>query len=325
MKKTLILASMILLGFTSAQAQLGGLLNKAAQKAGSKAANAAASAIKNRLGLDSSIPAEKVATDEPAATEAEASAEATPTIADLMSQMPALPTAAQLADFRRATVNEQSLRILASPVTSFNTQVYMLAAQATAVAYANLDSAAVASMAMRYAGLTEAEVKAMENMSEEEQEAYLASIYQSGRADQVRMQAVQNTAKYAEQTAGLVEQYSAIDDKVDAVYAEALKKMKPIYSQYAARLASTEGKEHDQLEAEYYAKVIDMQRSAVETAMQIRRSEQLPIAESIEQINAGIRTQDPGAIVPNYLQLVAVAYFGEAAKLMETPDSFDQD
>lgn len=321
MKKTLILASMILLGFTSAQAQLGGLLNKAAQKAGSKAANAAASAIKNRLGLDSSIPAEKVATDEPAATEAEA----TPTIADLMSQMPALPTAAQLADFRRATVNEQSLRILASPVTSFNTQVYMLAAQATAVAYANLDSAAVASMAMRYAGLTEAEVKAMENMSEEEQETYLASIYQSGRADQVRMQAVQNTAKYAEQTAGLVEQYSAIDDKVDAVYAEALKKMKPIYSQYAARLASTEGKEHDQLEAEYYAKVIDMQRSAVETAMQIRRSEQLPIAESIEQINAGIRTQDPGAIVPNYLQLVAVAYFGEAAKLMETPDSFDQD
>lgn len=321
MKKTLILASMILLGFTSAQAQLGGLLNKAAQKAGSKAANAAASAIKNRLGLDSSIPAEKVATDEPAATEAEA----TPTIADLMSQMPALPTAAQLADFRRATVNEQSLRILASPVTSFNTQVYMLAAQATAIAYANLDSAAVASMAMRYAGLTEAEVKAMENMSEEEQETYLASIYQSGRADQVRMQAVQNTAKYAEQTAGLVEQYSAIDDKVEAVYAEALKKMKPIYSQYAARLASTEGKEHDQLEAEYYAKVIDMQRSAVETAMQIRRSEQLPIAESIEQINAGIRTQDPGAIVPNYLQLVAVAYFGEAAKLMETPDSFNQD
>lgn len=220
----------------------------------------------------------------------------------------------------------QTMKMMTSPVTMFRTQVVTLMSQVSMLIYGDFfDSTTVANMTMQYTGFTEKEMKAMENMSEEEQQAYIMAYYHSGKADEIRMKAVEKTAEYAKRTEALVEEYERINDKVEALYKEAEKNMTPIYKSYAKRLENLEGKDYQILLAEYYSKIVDIQRSAVIEVMKIREKEQLPIAENIEKINSEIRKNDKGIILSNYLQMWGISYFTETEHLFEvpTPDMVD--
>lgn len=333
MKKVVLLCAVAMMTTLGAHAQLGNMLNKAAQKAGQKAGESAANAVMDRLGFGKAQ--NKSNTNTNANTNSgtlnfkgnhsanDAEMDHIPTIQELMDQMPAFPTTAQLVDYKNAEANEMTLKMMTSPVTMFRTQIATLSVQALALGYSDMDSARVASLATQYTGLTAEEIKAMENMTDEQQEAFMMAYYQSGRADIARQNAAEKAGKYAEMIAGQVEQFDAVNDKVDEIYKNAHKLMKPIYEKYAKQLENAEGKAYNRLMAEYYSKIVDMQRSAVEQAMMVRKSQQLPIAEKIEKVNEGIRKSDPTAIVPNYVQLFATSYFSEIEKLFEVPTYFE--
>lgn len=327
MKKHLFLAILIAIAPISAQAQLGNLLNKAAKKAGEKAAekaaDAAADAVSKRLGFNrnnSKTEQDNVATYT-TEMESNSESEAPASIPELIAQMPQLPTTDQLIDYKTAEIKGQTLKMMTNPVTTFRTQVFSLMTQATALAYSNLDSAAVTNMALQYSGLTAEDVKAMENMNDEEQEAYIMAHYQSGRANQAMQNTALKTTQYSEMTEAIVERYDAVEKEIEAIYNEANKKMAPIYAKFADRIANAN--DADLLNLEYYTKIADIQRNAVEQALQLRLQKQLPIAEEIEKTNAVIRTQDPTAIIPNYLQLCSTVYFAEVERLFDIPTDFE--
>jgi len=329
MKRVVLLITLAMMAL-SANAQLNNLLNKAAQKAGEKATQAASNAVKSRLGLggqnkQQSSYGQGDVGDYNSTHENSTEQEQLPTIYDLMAQMPAMPTPAQLIDYKNAEANEMTLKIMTSPITMFRTQMMTLSAQSMALGLADMDSVRAASLTTQYTGLTAEEIKAMENMTEEEQEAYMMAYWQSGRADEARQRAAENAERYAQMISGQVDQYTAVDDKVDAVYKDAHKLMKPIYERYAKQLENAEGKAYNKLMAEYYSKIAAIQHGAVTKAMQIRKAEQLPIAEKIEKINEGIRKSDPAAIVPNYVQMFAAAYFAETEKLFDAPTYFEEE
>ena len=332
MKKVVLLFAVTMMATVSVNAQLGNMLNKAAQKAGQKAGESAANAVMDRLGIgkakttqasDNSNSGSSSFGFMNAPTQDAAEVDKIPTIQELMEQMPDLPTSAQLVDYKNAEANDMTLKMMTSPVTMFRTQMATLAMQALAVGYGDMDSVRIAALATQYTGLTAEEIKAMENMTDEQQEAFMMAYYQSGRADLARQKAAENAEKYAQMIAGQVEQFEAVNDKVDEVYKSAQKQMKPIYEKFAKQLENAEGKAYSKLMAEYYGKIVDVQRNAVVQAMKVRQNEQMPVAEKIEKVNENIRKNDPTAIVPNYLQLFATAYFGEVEKLFETPTYFE--
>lgn len=329
MKRVVLLITLAMMAM-SANAQLNNLLNKAAQKAGEKATQAAANAVKNRLGLNGqnkqqSSYGQGDVGDYSNITSNSNDKEQLPTIYDLMAQMPALPTPAQLIDYKNAEANEMTLKIMTSPITMFRTQMMTLSAQSMVLGFADMDSVRATGLTTQLTGLTDEEIKAMENMSDEEQDAYIMAYWQSGRADEARQRAAENAEKYAQMTSSQVDQFTAVNDKVEAIYKEAQKLMKPIYERYAKQLENAEGKAYNKLMAEYYSKIAAIQHDAVTKAMQIRKAEQLPIAEKIEKINEGIRKSDPTAIIPNYIQMFAAAYFAEAEKLFEAPTYFEEE
>ena len=326
MKKHLFLAILIAIAPISAQAQLGNLLNKAAKKVGEKAtekaADAAADAVSKRLGFNrnnSKTEQDNVATYT-TEMESNSESEAPASIPELIAQMPQLPTTDQLIDYKTAEIKGQTLKMMTNPVTTFRTQVFSLMAQATALAYSNLDSAAVTNMALQYSGLTAEDVKALENMNDEEQEAYIMAHYQNERTNQAIQNAALKTAQYSEMTEASVARYDAVEKEIEAIYNEANKKMAPIYAKFADRIANAD--DADLLNLEYYTKIADIQRNAVEQAMLLRLQKQMPIAEEIEKTNAVIRTQDSTAIIPNYLQLCSTVYFAEVERLFDIPTDF---
>lgn len=329
MKKVVLLFALAMMTTLGAYAQLGNMLNKAAQKAGQKVGESAANAVMDRLGMGKSQP--KTANTESNGTfglkgtntSSENASEDIPTFSDILAQMPDIPTAAQLADYKNAEANEMTLKLITSPITMFRTTVASLSVQALAIGYADMDSVRMAGFATQMTGLTAEEIKALENMTDEQQEAYMMAYYQSGRADMARQKSVESAAKYAEMIADKVEQFDAVNDKIDNIYKNAQKLMKPIYEKYAKQLEGAEGKAYNRLMAEYYGKIVEMQRAAVIEAMKIRKMEQMPIAEKIEKVNEGIRKSDPTAVVPNYMQLFATAYFAEVEKLFEVPTYFE--
>ena len=194
MKKLILLAACSLLLAAPAQAQLGNLMKAAAKKAAQKvvdktvdkAAEAATNAVQQSLGLDQQQQQQEPQAD-PQTNQTAADPSAPLTYDALLAQMPALPTARQLASYKEAELNEATLRLLTNPVTTFNAKVLSLSMQALSLAYAGVDSAAVTEGAYKLAesttGLSRQEIDKLATMSDEEQEAYLAAHYAQGTAE----------------------------------------------------------------------------------------------------------------------------------------------
>ena len=139
MKKGLFLLISLMLSVSVTQAQLGGALQKAAKKAVQKttdkvidkttdaAADAAAKAVDKEL--------DKYRSNKPAGNQEQTAPDAAEqqTVASLMAQLPELPTVQQLVNYKTAELNEQTVKLLASPVTSYNAKLFNLSMQVLSV------------------------------------------------------------------------------------------------------------------------------------------------------------------------------------------------
>ncbi|MBO4774368.1 MAG: hypothetical protein J5516_06290 [Bacteroidales bacterium] len=332
MKKGLILIFSLLFCICGTRAQLGGALQKAAQKAVKKttdkvidkttdaAADAAANAVDRELDkLRSNNSADK-----PQQTSAETVEEQT--VASLMAQLPELPTVQQLVNYKTAELNEQTVKLLASPVTSYNAKLFNLSMQLLSVGTQGMDSAQLMETAYKAAekstGLSREEINKLSTMSDEEQEAYLRSHYKEGTYEAAVLQQAEEAGEYLKPVQPLIDQWSAVDDKVTTLYKQSETRCRGIYAKYADQLSKATGKEKNALLLKYYSEIVPIQREAVQQAMQLRLKEQLPIADKIEEKMVEIRAQhqDVVSMLLNYPQLTATQFFAEPAKLLDIPE-----
>ena len=332
MKKGLILIFSLLFCICGTRAQLGGALQKAAQKAVKKttdkvidkttdaAADAAANAVDRELDkLRSNNSADK-----PQQTSAETVEEQT--VASLMAQLPELPTVQQLVNYKTAELNEQTVKLLASPVTSYNAKLFNLSMQLLSVGTQGMDSAQLMETAYKAAekstGLSREELEKLSEMSDEEQEAYLKSHYKEGTYEAAVLQQAAEAGEYLKPVQPLIDQWSAVDDKITALYKQSETRCRGIYAKYSDQLSKAAGKERNALLLKYYSEIVPIQREAVQQAMQLRLKEQLPIADKIEEKMVEIRAQhqDVVSMLLNYPQLTATQFFAEPAKLLDIPE-----
>ena len=319
MKKLVVVIACLLLSGMTANAQLGSLIQKAAQKTSEKltdkAAEAAAKALEEKL--DKQKPKDASAKAEP-----QANTDETLTYASLMKQAQELPTVQQLTSFKSAELNEQALKLLTSPVTSFNSKVMSLSMQ-------GLDSAQVVEGAYNLAqlstGMTKEELEHLASLPEDQQEAYIAAHYRPGAAEAAMVSQASDISKYLEPLQPLIDKWGEVGEKADAFLAQANEKCKGVYKKYASDLAKASDKERVSILLKYYAEIVEYQRTAVQQAMRVRLDEQLPIAEDIEKKMVTIRAEHPDIVSAfmNYPQLTATQYFADVAKLIEVPEFND--
>lgn len=330
MKKLILLAACSLLLAAPAQAQLGNLMKAAAKKAAQKvvdktvdkAAEAATNAVQQSLGLDQQQQQQEPQAD-PQTNQTAADPSAPLTYDALLAQMPALPTARQLASYKEAELNEATLRLLTNPVTTFNAKVLSLSMQALSLAYAGVDSAAVTEGAYKLAesttGLSRQEIDKLATMSDEEQEAYLAAHYAQGTAEANLLRNAAQAAELLKPTEPLVNQWDEIGKKADEIYNQLETSCRSVYAKYADRLANAGGKERNDLLLQYYNETVELQRTAVQQVQKLRREEQLPVAQKIDDMIQKIQKANPNTLVSllNYCQLTATAYFTDVTRLFE--------
>lgn len=333
MKKLILLAACSLLLAAPAQAQLGNLMKAAAKKAAQKvvdktvdkAAEAATNAVQQSLGLDQQQQQQEPQAD-PQTNQTAADPSAPLTYDALLAQMPALPTARQLASYKEAELNEATLRLLTNPVTTFNAKVLSLSMQALSLAYAGVDSAAVTEGAYKLAesttGLSRQEIDKLATMSDEEQEAYLAAHYAQGTAEANLLRNAAQAAELLKPTEPLVNQWDEIGKKADEIYNQLETSCRSVYAKYADRLANAGGKERNDLLLQYYNETVELQRTAVQQVQKLRREEQLPVAQKIDDMIQKIQKANPNTLVSllNYCQLTATAYFTDVTRLLEIKD-----
>ena len=330
MKKLILLAACSLLLAAPAQAQLGNLMKAAAKKAAQKvvdktvdkAAEAATNAVQQSLGLDQQQQQQEPQAD-PQTNQTAADPSAPLTYNAILAQMPALPTARQLASYKEAEHNEATLRLLTNPVTTFNAKVLSLSMQALSLAYAGVDSAAVTEGAYKLAesttGLSRQEIDKLATMSDEEQEAYLAAHYAQGTAEANLLRNAAQAAELLKPTEPLVNQWDEIGKKADEIYNQLETSCRSVYAKYADRLANAGGKERNDLLLQYYNETVELQRTAVQQVQKLRREEQLPVAQKIDDMIQKIQKANPNTLVSllNYCQLTATAYFTDVTRLLE--------
>ncbi|MBO7625331.1 MAG: hypothetical protein J6S82_08530 [Bacteroidales bacterium] len=332
MKKGLFLLISLMLSVSVTQAQLGGALQKAAKKAVQKttdkvidkttdaAADAAAKAVDKEL--------DKYRSNKPAGSQEQTAPDAAEqqSVASLMAQLPELPTVQQLVNYKTAELNEQTVKLLASPVTSYNAKLFNLSMQVLSVGTQGMDSAQMMETAYNVAekstGLSREEIDKLSTMSEEEQEAYLKAHYKSGTYEAAVLQQAAEAGEYLKPVQPLIDQWSAVEEKVTALYNASESSCRNIYAKYADQLSKATGKERNTLLVRYYTEIVPIQREAVQQAMQLRLKEQLPIADKIEEKMVEIRAQhqDVVSMLLNYPQLTATQFFTEPAKLLDIPE-----
>lgn len=315
MKKVILILAVLALGSAPASAQLGGLLQKAAQQTMKKATDN----LKDKANAAVTTTVEQPQETREAAEEAK-------TIADVMKMVPSLPTAQQLVNHKTAQLKEQTFKLLTSPVTVFTAKVTELAMQAASLAVEGLDSAQVTEMAYKQTeaatGLSREELDALSKMSDEEQEAYLAAHYKQGTAEMAVMQQAADAAKYLEPLQPMIDQWDALGEKVEGIYRKAEEQSKEIYAKFAPQLATASEEVRKDILLKYYAEVAPLLREAVQEGMNIRLNDQLPVAEDIEKKMKEIRAkhQDIISALLNYPQLTATQYFTDLTRMMEIPE-----
>lgn len=326
MKKLLILAIAIILGALNANAQFGSVLKKVAkqtessirEKATEKAAEQAAQSIEEQLGTPEESNEETVVveSDEPLTYES------------LMKMLPALPSASDMVNYKKAELNGQSFKLMASPVFKFQMSVLDLTGKVYSIPYQGADSAQIMDAAYKnaelYTGLTKEEIDMLATMSEEEQEAYLEKHYKEGHAEAVLLQQAEELGEEMEPLQPDIDRWSSFDDKITENHKECDAKCKKIYEKYADKLANAEGDDgtRNKILLKYFEEVAPIIRESIVSCCKIRLEEQLPVAMEIEEQMVPIRErhQDALSALLNYPQLTATQYFTETLRIMEIPE-----
>ena len=336
MKKIFLSVICIAVCALTANAQLGGnMLKQAASKAAKKttekaidkvtdkASDKAAEAVEQELDKGMS---NKPAQDSPAESQTQSQEPVKPqSIVDIMKQLPAVPTVQQLTSYKSAELNEQTFKLMASPVMSFKTKSATLTIEAMTFSYANADSAEVMEVAYKQAemmtGLSREELDKLAEMSEEEQQAYLEAHYKEGQAEAALLEQAVDASEYLEPLQPLIDEWDAIGKKVEQVFQEADNQCKSVYAKYANDLEDTQSSSYKSAALKYYTEIAPIQRKAVLDAMKIRMDEQIPAAEKIEKEMIPIRAQHHDLIsaLLNYPQLTATQYFTDTSRLFDIP------
>ena len=336
MKKVLLSVICLAAFAFSANAQLGSsMLKQAASKAAKKTTEKAIDKATDRVSDKASDAIDKElekglssepAQESPAQSEAQSQEPAKPqSIIDIMKQLPAIPSIQQLTSYKSAELNEQTIRLLSSPVTSFKTKSTTLAIQAMTFSYANVDSAQVMETAYKQAemmtGLSREEIDKLAEMSEEEQQAYLEAHYKEGQAEAALLEQAVDAAEYLEPLQPMIDEWEAIGKKVEQIFKDADEQCKTIYAKYAKDLEPAQGDSYKSAALKYYGEIVPVQRKAVIDAMKIRMDEQIPAAEKIEKEMVPIRAEHHDLIsaLLNYPQLTASQYFSDTMRLFDIP------
>lgn len=326
MKKLVLLIIAVIIGTFTANAQIGGFLEKAAKKAqqktedkiiektSEKAADKVSDAIVDQI-PDVEVEEQAVEeSDEPLTYEG------------IMRQLKPIPSVQQMVSYKKAELSGQGLKMLSSEVMKFQMKVLDLTGKVLEVPYQNADSAQIMAAAYNYAemttGLSKEEIDMLAQMSEEEQEAYLQAHYNEGQAEAAMMEAAVEASKYLEPLQPTIDRWTAIGDKVDNVFQESDEQCAAIYKKYAAKLDTEDEEARNKVLLKYYEEVAPIIRDAVDRAGEIRFKEQLPIAMEIEEEMVKIRAehQDAISVLLNYPQLTASAYLAESLKIIEIPE-----
>ena len=326
MKKLIILAIAIILGAFNANAQFGSVLKKVAkqtessirEKATEKAVEQASQSIEEQLGT----PEEP--SEEPAVVESDEPL----TYESLMKMLPALPSASDMVNYKKAELNGQSFKLMTSPVLKFQMSILDLAGKVYSIPYQGADSAQIMDAAYKsaelYTGLSREEIDMLATMSEEEQEAYLTAHYNEGHAEAVLLQQAAEIGEEMEPLQPDIDRWSSYDDKITENHKDCSTKCKNIYVKYADKLANAEGDDdaRNKILLKYYEEVAPIIRESIVSCCKIRLEEQLPVAMEIEEQMVPIRErhQDGISALLNYPQLTATQYFTETLRIMEIPE-----
>ena len=324
MKKLILLIIAVIVGSFTANAQFGGILEKAAKKAQKKTEEKIIDKMTDKASdaIVSQIPEPEVNAEEPEAEESDEPL----TYEGIMRQLKPIPSAQQMVTYKKAQLNGQGLKMLSSPVMNFQMKVLDLTGKVFQVPYQYADSAQIMDAAYKRAemttGLTREEIDMLAEMSEDEQEAYLKEHYQEGQAEAALMASAMEASKYLEPLQPTIDQWTAIGEKAEKVYSDADAQCAEIYKKYAAKLDTEDEDARNKVLLKYYEEVAPIVRDAVERACEIRLNEQLPIALELEEEMVKIRAEHQDAIstLLNYPQLTASAYLSESLRILEIPE-----
>ena len=341
MKKILILIIALPVGTAAANAQFGNLIRKAAQKATEKATEKAIDQAEKSAekAMDRGLEEADKAIDrglddaygksrDETATDSKRQSEdgEQPTYASLMLQALDVPTEQQLINHKSYELNEQSLKLLTSPVSRYVANIAMLTAQVATIPYSDIDSAEATDMAydmaMRYSGLSRQEIEKLQTMSEAEQEAWLRGRYADGTAEAAVMDDAAELGKLLEPLQPTIDRWEAAGKEADEAIAAVEEECRKIYAGYADIITTAGDKERISLLLKYYREICPKLREGVLTAMKIRYDKQLPIAEELEKEIAKLRREHRNYVAGllNYPMLTATQCMGDAARLTEMPE-----
>lgn len=326
MKKLALLIIAVIIGTYTADAQIGGLIQKAAKKAQQKTEEKIIDKTSEKVSdaVTDQISGEEASEDPAYETDKSAPL----TYEGLMRQMPPLPSAQQMVSYKKAELGGQGLRQISSPVMKFQMTILDLSSKAYTIPVQGADSAQIVEDAYKYAemytGLSKEEIDMLSKMSEEEQEAYLAEHYQEGQAEAVLLQQAAEVGEELEPLQPIIDQWSSFDDRIANINKEADAQCKAIYGKYEQQLKKAEGNDEarNKILLKYYEEVAPIIHDAIINCNKIRLDEQLPVAMELEEQIIPIRQRHPNAITAllNYPQLTAIQYFTETLRVMDVPE-----
>ena len=335
MKKILLSVIWIAACAFTANAQLGSSMlkqaaNKAVKKTTEKTIDKATDRVSDKASDAIDKELEKGLSSEPSESQTSAQAQSQEpvkpqSVVDIMKQLPAVPTVQQLANYKSAELNEQTLKLMTSPVMTFKTKTTTLTIEAMTFSYANADSAEVMETAYKQAemmtGLSREEIDKLSEMSEEEQQAYLEAHYKQGQAEAALLEQAADAGEYLEPLQPLIDEWEAVGKKVEQLFKDADEQCKTIYAKYSKDLENTQSDAYKSAALKYYTEIVPIQRKAVLEAMRIRIDEQIPAAEKIEKEMIPIRAEHHDIIsaLLNYPQLTATQYFTDTEHLFGIP------
>lgn len=329
MKKIALFFATFALCSLTANAQLGGLVKKAANKVAEKTIDKASDKASDAINKEIDKQFDNNTSDSPE-NSSNIQSDENITYESLMRQLPELPTVQQFLSHKDAEQNGQGLKLLTSPITKYSTTVMSLSMQSLSLVSSNIDSTQATEMAYKFAeqttGMSREELEKLSTMSEDEQEAYIQAHYQNGTAEAAILKDAEELAQYMEPIQPIIDKWTEIDNQIEEMYSKADDKCKSIYKKYSSQLAKANSdKERNKLLLSYYSETLPIQREAVQKAMETRLNEQLPIAEKIEKEMASIRAKHENAlsVFINYPQMTASRYFMEYTRLTEITEYND--
>lgn len=322
-KKTILLLACLTLTAFTANAQLGDILNKAARKATQKAtekltdkaADAAAKSLESKLEQNKKkTTADEDVNEQPASISLM-----------LTTQMPELPSAEQYTRYKEAELNEQTLKLMVSPVTSFQSNILSLSMKI----FSQIDSTELTEATYRQAemstGLTREELEHLATLPDDQQQAYLQAHYKEGTAQAALIQQAAEASEYLKPIQPLIDQWESFNSRIDDLYKSSDEQCKQIYQRYSHQLNKASDKERNKILIKYYSEIAPIVRNTVLQALQIRLSEQMPVAEQIEQHISSIRAEHPDlfSLSLNYPRNTATLFLAEPAHMLDIPQYSD--